>query len=369
MVSLNRPTQLPSAAAWYWLVRASFVCGAIVVFAYLLHSGLVSPSCRGSMCGSSGSGFTAFLYLFAVVLAARAIVNALTCEFILSDKSITITRGFVFRNSSTIRFDRIQDVRGTRGPLLDAFGLEAIALWTASPDQRVGNSRRPDGQLYLNRDDAEWLKQFLAEPSASAGTGAAQLGATNAGALPARRSSFAVASVLTFVGALAVWLLIQFLHGVHTSPPVVVGTAAPAPHAAATNVLPASPKLSTPTTPLAPERVADASRVLTCTLAGPNGEQSAIPCHEQAARCARERDFASAPVATPAALTLVNRGPGDLQLYWLNAAGGRQLYGTLTPGARLTQPTHAGAHWLLATRQGQCVGIFDAATVALNVAY
>ena len=108
---------------------------------------------------------------------------------------------------------------------------------------------------------------------------------------------------------------------------------------------------------------------MTCSLPGSGGQESAIPCHEQAERCQRERDFASSPTATSAALTLINRGASNLQLFWLDTSGARRPYGMLMRGGRLTQPTHLGAHWLLATPQGQCVGIFDAATVALNVAY
>jgi membrane protein YdbS with pleckstrin-like domain len=302
MIPLNKPSQLPTAAAWYWVVRSLFVCGAIVLFAYLLHSGLVSSSCRGALCGSSGRGFTAFLYLFAAVLAARAILNALTCEFVLWDKSITINRGLIFRSSSTIRFDRIQDVRGSRGPLLDAFGLEAVALWTASPDQRVGNSRRPDGQLFLNLQDAEWLKQFLAEPAANPPTGRTQSGSPDAPGATGRRSPFAVASVLLIVAVLAAGLLIHVVHGLHASPALAASTTVRAP-VPATDALAASPKPSADNTRPVPARGVDTSRALNCTLAGPNGEQSAIPCHEQAERCAHERDFASAPLATPAAMT------------------------------------------------------------------
>src|SRR5580704_12453920 len=347
-----------------WLVRSLFVCGAIVVFAYLLRSGLVSSSCRGAMCRSSGKSFIWLLYLFAGLLGARTIVNTLTCSFVLSDKSITINRGLFFRNSSTIRFDRIQDVRGSRGPLLSAFGLEAIALWTASPDQRVGNSKRPDGQLFLTVDDAEWLKQFLAEPSASPTPELASKGGAQALPAPDARPPAIVACVLLIVAGLAVWGLI---HVLHQPPALATSTTSPASvPSVAPPVSATSPAVSTERSP--PE-AAQAPKVLTCSLPGSGGQESAIPCHEQAERCRREGDFASSPTATPAALTLINRGASNLQLFWLDTSGARRPYGMLMRGGRLTQPTRLGARWLLATPQGQCVGIFDAATVALNVAY
>jgi membrane protein YdbS with pleckstrin-like domain len=369
MIPLNKPYQLPAAAAWYWLVRSLFVCGAIVLFAYLLRLGLVSPSCRGTMCGTSGKGFTSFLYIFAVMLAARAVVNTLTCSFVLSEKSITINRGLIFRNSSTIRFDRIQDLRGNRGPLLDVFGLEAIALWTASPDQRVGNSRRPDGQLLLNVQEAEWLKQLLAEPSAHSAEELAPSASSHTGPPTEQRSSLVVGSVLLVVGALILWGLLDVIHNLHLSPTVPASTTSNSNPADATATPPSS---ATPRDGIAhriPDRASGAHRVLTCTLTGPAGEQSTVPCHQQAQRCEHERDFASNPTTTPAALTLVNRGHIDLQFDWLDSSGERKPYGTLAAGGRLTQPTRVGAHWLLATPQGECVGILDAATVTLNVAY
>ena len=371
MIPLNKPYQLPSAAAWYWFVRSIFVCGAIVLFAYLLRSGLVSSSCRGTLCGSSGKGFTSFLYVFAVVLGARAVLNTLTCSFVLSDKNITINRGLIFRNSSSIRFDRIQDVRGSRGPLLDVFGLEAIALWTASPDQRVGNSRRPDGQLLLDVQEAEWLKQFLANPSAQPGSGTASNGSTHtAPPLSGQRSPVVVGSVLLVAGGLILWGLMDVIHNVHSSQTTPNSTPSQAfvPVAAA-----AAPRVSATVQDgnarRIPTRAADAHRLLTCSLAGPAGQQSTIPCHQQAQRCEHERDFPSNPTTTPAALTLVNRGHVDLQFNWLDLSGDRKAYGTLAAGGRITQPTRVGAHWLLATPDGQCVAILDAATVTLNVAY
>jgi len=364
MIPLNKPFRLPSAALWYWLVRSLFVCGAIVVFAYLLHSGLVSSSCRGAMCGSSGKSFTWILYLFAGLLGARTIVNTLTCSFVLSDKSITINRGLLFRDSSTIRFDRIQDVRGSRGPLLSAFGLEAIALWTASPDQRVGNSKRPDGQLYLNVGDAEWLKQFLAEPSASPAPELASKGSAQALGAPDARSPAIVACVFLIVAALAVWALIHVLH-----PSATLATSTTTPAYAPPVAPPVSATSPTASTKRSPAEAAQAPKAMTCALPGSGGHESAIPCHEQAERCQRERDFASSPTATPAALTLINRGASNLQLFWLDTSGARRPYGMLMRGGSLTQPTHLGARWLLATSQGQCVGIFDAATVVLDVAY
>ena len=367
MIPLNKPYQLPSAAAWYWLVRSLFVCGAIVLFAYLLRSGLVSSNCRGTLCGSSGKGFTSFLYIFAVVLAARAVMNTLTCSFVLSDKSITINRGLMFRNSSTIRFDRIQDVRGSRGPLLDIFGLEAIGLWTASPDQRVGNSRRPDGQLLLDVQEAEWLKQFLAEPSAHPG---GSKDTTISAPLTEQRSPIVIGSVLLVVGGLILWGLMDVINNIHPSQTAPNITASKASLPDATAAVPSvSAALQDGNAPRMPARAADAHRILTCSLAGPAGQQSTIPCHQQAQRCEHERDFPSNPTTTPAALTLVNRGHIDLQFNWLDLSGDRKPYGTLAAGGRLTQPTRVGAHWLLATPEGQCVAILDAATVTLNIAY
>jgi len=86
-----------------------------------------------------------------------------------------------------------------------------------------------------------------------------------------------------------------------------------------------------------------------------------------AERCDHETDFASRPTAAPATVTVVNKSDQSVKFYWLNQAGNRALYATLPPGARVDQPSHSGAHWLLANADGQCLGVIDAATMKVGI--
>jgi dipeptidyl-peptidase 4 len=59
-------------------------------------------------------------------------------------------------------------------------------------------------------------------------------------------------------------------------------------------------------------------------------------------------------------LTLVNRTPGEVELFWLNAEGDRQSYGKLAPGQERDQHTFAGHVWLIVDDKGQPLGVFEA---------
>jgi len=64
-------------------------------------------------------------------------------------------------------------------------------------------------------------------------------------------------------------------------------------------------------------------------------------------------------------MTFVNRSSQAFALYWLDFQGNRRFYLTLPPGGRASQATYIGHNWLLATVDGQCVGVFKAAPESL----
>ena len=86
---------------------------------------------------------------------------------------------------------------------------------------------------------------------------------------------------------------------------------------------------------------------------------------ESASRCAREGDFASNPSAQRSGLTIVNRSPQAIKVYWLDRSGVRALYHTIRPGASVGQETRIGAFWVITSGDGQCIGIFSAAPVSI----
>lgn len=59
-------------------------------------------------------------------------------------------------------------------------------------------------------------------------------------------------------------------------------------------------------------------------------------------------------------LTFVNQTPDDVELYWLDEQGNRQLYGRLRPGAERRQHTFGGHVWIATDRSGSTVGVYVA---------
>jgi len=64
---------------------------------------------------------------------------------------------------------------------------------------------------------------------------------------------------------------------------------------------------------------------------------------------------------------VVNRSDEQLKFYWLDRSGGRSLYAALPPGGQVKQQSHVGAHWLVSTDDGRCIGIFNATTTTIGV--
>jgi hypothetical protein len=96
-----------------------------------------------------------------------------------------------------------------------------------------------------------------------------------------------------------------------------------------------------------------------CSVADQPGIRSCADL-PAAAACAREPDLASRPSRESTAITFVNRSEQSLQIFWLNFQGYRELYHNLVPRGRFDQKTFIGHNWLVATRDGRCVGIFKA---------
>ena len=55
-----------------------------------------------------------------------------------------------------------------------------------------------------------------------------------------------------------------------------------------------------------------------------------------------------------------NRFDKPVEIFWLNADGGRQSYGKIPPGTRKDQHTFRGHVWLVANEQGETLGVFEA---------
>ena len=57
----------------------------------------------------------------------------------------------------------------------------------------------------------------------------------------------------------------------------------------------------------------------------------------------------------------------DPKLYWLDPQGARALYSTIPPGGKVSQESHIGASWVITSRDGHCIGVFNAAPVSIAI--
>jgi membrane protein YdbS with pleckstrin-like domain len=367
MIPLNVPRPFAANALWYMVARCLLGVLLLVVIAALFQLGASAPgaSCRGALCGKvSGNGIAGFLYLYGALLLIGAVLKFRSSSFVLTDKSISVASGIFFQNSSTIRFDRIQDVATRRDPLLMLLGLTSVAIWTASPDQRLGKSKRPDGLVILNSADADWLKNYLAEPGTAAGAApgaGADAVATRSSALPTLLA-LGLAALIAAAGVM-LWRK-PAVPAVSAGPPA---TAASPAHTDAGGTLQPHARRHVAVGPLAAAAASKATYGTACAIRGAGGAVTPCAQLEEAQRCQHESDFRSAPTTEAAALTVANRSGEQLKFFWLDRAGARTLYATLPPGGQVTQQSHVGAHWLVAADDGRCIGIFDAATTSIGV--
>ncbi|MGO9850026.1 MAG: PH domain-containing protein [Steroidobacteraceae bacterium] len=395
MIPLNSNLGLPSRAFWYVALRSFVVALLLLLLAALfqLMSSAPGASCRGALCGKfTGGQFAALLYLYGAFLVMRAVLNFKWFSFTVTDRNISITSGVLARNTNTIRFDRIQDVNTRRDPLHALLGLKSIAIWTASPDQRLGNgARRPDGLIVLDADDADWLRDYVSDPQTAGAGASGGRGAPAAATVPHQGNAGVVVGMAVALGLV---VLATMAWGKRSAP---LGTAAesgaapaPAPayapkrgadgrtHLHLVRTTPGqisqAPAVASAPAAEAPPPVAAVQPPvrdygIACAIHPQQATTAVRSCIELATgeRCTHEGDFPSKATAQPAVLTLVNKSDESVKFYWLDPSGTRKFYGSVPPGAYVGQSSHTGAHWLVSTADGQCLGVFDAASTKIGI--
>jgi membrane protein YdbS with pleckstrin-like domain len=356
MIPLNSWQRLSPKAIWFGLVRS--LCVAMVLIAI---GGL------SQRYGNSGV-VPGLLYLYSVFLVSRSVLYVKTYTFFLTDTTLTTVAGYLYRNSCSFRFDRIQDVDTTRGPIHALFGLKTVAIWTASPDQSGGKRRGPDARLVLDAESADWLRDYLVDPPASTVVPSSALPKT----APSANAGFV--SIVCLGVAMAVPLVMLVKNVKVIRPDAIAAPAIVAAPATATPPAQATPSLhleQAPATaqpaPLATTVVPD-DYAIACSIHGSGRIDDVIPCAKfgESHRCQRETDFPSKPTPQPAMLTVVNRSDQGIKFYWLDPHGRRSLYASLPPGGHVNQESHLGAHWLVSTGDDRCIAIVDASTMTIG---
>jgi hypothetical protein len=108
---------------------------------------------------------------------------------------------------------------------------------------------------------------------------------------------------------------------------------------------------------------------MACSIRNTTDVLNVHHCAETGAaqRCAHEAQLPSKGSPNRVAMRFDNHSDQPVTIYFLKFAGGRRLYATVASGGQWTQQTFLGHNWLVATQDGRCIGIFNAApmTVAL----
>jgi len=86
-------------------------------------------------------------------------------SFLVNENDITINSGILVKKSKTIPFNMIQNINRKQGVLMGMFRIANIDIWTSSPSQININegktSNKPDGNIVLTNEDADWLQGFI----------------------------------------------------------------------------------------------------------------------------------------------------------------------------------------------------------------
>jgi uncharacterized membrane protein YdbT with pleckstrin-like domain len=181
MIPHNEPQHLSQAAFWYSAYPA-IILAFIAVIAGAFMRDIVITACMESACPVFMPYIVpGIVVIFIIAALVQPVLNFVLFSYTLTDRTITINSGILYRQYETIDFNRIQTLDLERGPLLWLFGLTEVRLWTASADQlnheHDGPHAAPDTTLILERGTAEILrdhihnaKQPVAAPVADATT-------------------------------------------------------------------------------------------------------------------------------------------------------------------------------------------------------
>lgn len=166
MPPLRKRLGSPFSALIYSSLGAILLCLVLIGATALLQN----VQCDGGGCAIIQSG--------AITYTVGAIVALILCypvlywilfSYELTERTITVNTGIIFRQYESIDFDRIQSINNERGPLLWLLGLTMVKIWTASADQMnfsvekdsVRSEATPDTTLVLDEKIAHDLKEFV----------------------------------------------------------------------------------------------------------------------------------------------------------------------------------------------------------------
>ena len=158
MPTLSVRHRQPIAAFWYTTLGPILI--ALVIF-YVGTAVATSAALDGAGAPHLGSAVLVITLALSIVAVSYPILHYLMFTYEITDNTITVRSGIIFRQHETINFSRIQSIENERGPILMLFGLTFMEIWTASPNQHASSPAArayPDTALYLKKHAAEELK-------------------------------------------------------------------------------------------------------------------------------------------------------------------------------------------------------------------
>ena len=161
MPPLDVSQKLPSTVLVYKFI-SSLVFGIIASVIIWIFT---SPT-------SSGIAYAWVRYFIPVILIWGIVYAILwwnIFRYTISQGSITITQGVLFRQTKEVNFNDIQSIDSAFGPILAIFGLRQVRGFTASPGQLIITSnrngtttqQRPDVNLILDRQTSDELVNLV----------------------------------------------------------------------------------------------------------------------------------------------------------------------------------------------------------------
>lgn len=160
MIELNKSSKLPPAVRTYWLTKLLLILTLLSIPFWIL---------------STGAGFS-MLLIFLIIIGIPIFIIVMfefdNWTYVLDENKIIINSGVIIKRSKAIPFDSVQNIDTVSGILRGMFGLATVRIWTASPGQinikpsnqsSAGDAHKPDGLLILDKINAEWLRDFIAD--------------------------------------------------------------------------------------------------------------------------------------------------------------------------------------------------------------
>jgi len=135
MFELKFVYKLPNSTYLYFLLR---------MMLFLLFFSIIIGIFAKSIFGV----FIFLLIFVAIPLGAILYIKYKNISFSIDENTISINSGVIFKHSTSIAFNNIQNIDCAKGPLTGLFELSVLKIWTAASSQIVINQGKSKNKLH-----------------------------------------------------------------------------------------------------------------------------------------------------------------------------------------------------------------------------